>query len=569
MLSVVRDVLRRGWAAPLAAHVAALAILLLALIPVVGTGASFSPDEGAVVIQARSVAEGKGWIVEHPFDRLDPENRFYPLGASSQGKEGKAPFAKHPVYPLVLAALHRVGGVGAMMVLSVAATVAAAGVAALLAGEVAGGRERPVLWAVGVGSPLVFDAYLLIAHSIGAALVGAAVLLALRATHRRRFAALMVGAASLAAAGVLFRSEALIFALALGAAVVATGTVWRRPALAAWGVALPVPALAAAGGERWLQRLLIGADGGSVAAPAVPGSFVGARLEAFLNTWIRPSASVPVTGDLALLTAAVLVAAAAVVARRRRSPRLLGALSITATAFSTFAFLAGPDRVVPGLLVAFPLAVVAIGLADRMYLDRGGHLLLSLTTSLFVAGVLATQYREGGSAEWGGRYFALAVPLVVVLAVDAVARRAPSLPVEARRWAGAALVTCSMLLALGAVVSLHRTHAFTGRLVERIDATARATAPGDGDDRPVLVSAYPNIPRLAWPIFAGGRWLHAPHQEQGEELAALLGDGGVQELVFVGQQPGDVAPYLDRYRVDDRRSFAMGRWEVSVLVVAR
>ncbi len=569
MLSVVRHVLRRAWAAPLYAHVATLAVLLLALIPVVGTSASFSPDEGAVVIQARSVAEGDGWIVEHPLDRLDPENRFYPLGASTQGERGKAPFAKHPIYPLVLAALHRVGGVGAMVTLSVAGTVAAAGLAALLVREVAGDRERPVLWAVGVGSPLVFDAYLLIAHSVGAALVTAAVLVALRATRRRRLVALMVGAASLAAAGVLFRSEALIFALALGAGVVATGAARRRPALAGWGVALPLPALAAAVGERWLQRALIGADGGSVAPPAVPGGFVGSRVEAFLNTWIRPSASVPGTADLALLAAAVLVAAAVVAARRRRSTRLLGALSITATAFSAFAFLADPDRVVPGLLVAFPLAVVGIGLADRTYLDQGGRLLLTVTTSLFVTGVLATQYREGGSAEWGGRYFALAVPVVVVLAVDAAARRAPSLPVETRRWAGAGLATCSVLLAVGAVVSLDRAHAFTGLLVERIHTTARTTAPGDGGNRPVVVSAYPNIPRLAWPTFARGRWLHAPHQEQGEELAALLADEGVEELVFVGQQPEDLAPYLDRYRVDDRRSFAMGRWQVSVLVGAR
>lgn len=556
---------RRAWSAPLWAHVAVLAFALVGLIPLIGSSASFSPDEGAVVIQARSLAGGDGWIVEHPFARLDPDDRYYPLGGSSQGADGKAPFAKHPVYPLVLAALGRLGGVGPMMVLSVTGTVAAAAGAALLGREVAAGLERPVLWAVGVGSPLLFDAYLLIAHSIGAALVTAAVLVALRATHRRRPAALLAGAAVLVAAAVLFRAEALIFGLGLGAGVAATGIAGRRLALAGGALGLPAAAVAAAVGERWLQRALIGADAGSVSPPAVAGSFVGARVEGFLNTWIRPSASVPATGDVALLGAAALVALAVVVARRRGPARLLAALAITAVGLSAFALVADPARVVPGLLVAFPLAVVAIGLADRAYLDRGGRLLLSVTSAVFVAGVLATQYREGGSAEWGGRYFALAVPVVAVLAVDALRRRAPSLPGEARRLAGAGLVVCSALLAVGAVVSLHRAHAFTGRLVERIDATARSTVPGDGA-RPVVVSAYPNIPRLAWPIFALGRWLHAPQEDQGAELAALLGGEGVEELVLVGQRSEDVAPYLERYRIDLDRSFSMGRWEVNVLV---
>ncbi|HSH22873.1 MAG TPA: hypothetical protein VK975_02320, partial [Acidimicrobiales bacterium] len=139
------DLLRRAWAAPLWAHATVLAVVLLALVPVVGTSASFSPDEGAVILQARSLAAGDGWILEHPFAELDPDDRYYPLGGSSQGADGKAPFAKHPAYPLVLAGLEGLGGVGAMLVLSTLGTVGAAVAGALLAREVAGGLERPVL----------------------------------------------------------------------------------------------------------------------------------------------------------------------------------------------------------------------------------------------------------------------------------------------------------------------------------------------------------------------------------------------------------------------------------------
>ncbi len=566
MLAVVRIFGARAWAAPLWAHATALSVILLALVPVVGTSASFSPDEGAVVIQARSLAAGEGWIVAHPLGELDPDDRYYPLGGSSQGEDGKAPFGKHPVYPLVLAVLDGLAGPGAMTVLSVLGTVAAAVAGALLAGALSGGLERPTLWAVGLGSPLLFDAYLLIAHSVAAALVSVAVLVALLGTRRSGPAVPMVGAGALVAAAVLLRSEGLIFAVALGAGVVATGIARHRPAVAGWGLVIPAAALGAVVGERWLQQVLIGADGASVAAPAVAGSFVGARVEGFLNTWIRPSATVPGAGDLALLGAAFVVAAAVVVARRAGPTRLLGALSMSAVGLSTVAFLADPDRVVPGLAVAFPLAVVAFGLVDRTYFEAGGRLLVSVTVALFVAGVLATQYREGGSAEWGGRYFALAVPVLAVLAVDALHRRAPSLSGEGRRWAGAGLVACSALLAAGAVVSLARAHTFTGGLIARIDATARATAPGDGGGRPVVVSAYPNIPRLAWPVFDDGRWAHNPDRGHAAQLSTVLDRAQVGELVLVGQTPEDVAPYLGNYVVDPARSWEMGRWEVSVLV---
>ena len=568
MLWVVRELLRRAWAAPLAAHAAVLAVLLVSLVPVIGTSASYSPDEGAVVHQVRSLAAGDGWILEHPWGELDPAHRFYPLGSSSQGEDGRAPFAKHPAYPLLLTAVQALGGVAAMTVVSVLGTVAAAVVGALVAREVSGGLERPVLWAVGVGSPLVFDAYLLIAHSLGAAVVSGAVLLALRGSRHTRLAPTMAGAALLVAAGVLFRSEALLFALALGSGVAATGLAWRRWALVAWGPVLGLAGLAAAAGERWAQEQLLGTGAGPVAAPRVEGSFVGARVEGFLNTWLRPSAGVPDTADLALLLAAVLVATAVAVARGRGATRLLVALSASAVGLSTYAFVADPGRIVPGLVVAFPLAVAAIGLVDRSYLEPGGRLLLSVTAGGFLAAVLATQYREGGSAEWGGRYFALAVPILAVLAVDALARRAPSLPSVARWWAGAGLVACSAVLAAGAVVALSQAHRFTDRLVARIGTTARATEPGDGDRRPVVVSAYPNIPRLAWTVLGEGRWAHAPRDSGAAELAGLLDGAGVAELVLVGQDAGDLAPYLSHYALDRSRSWEMGRWDVSVLVGA-
>jgi hypothetical protein len=545
-----------------------LAIGLLALVPLVGTSSSFSPDEPVAITQARSLANGGGWIMEHPFPEVDPESTFYPLAGSSHGADGVAPFAKHPVYPMMLAALEPVGGLGAMMIPSVLATVAAAALAALLAREVAEGLERPVLWAVGVASPLFFDAYLVIAHSLGAALVTAATLLVVMAVRRPRTALFMVAATVLVGVAVLMRAEAFIFAVALGVATASVGLTRRRPALAGWGVMVVLAGIATATFEKWLMQAAIGSAPQAISVPAAGGSFFEARLAGFLNTWLRPSSSSEVSGADSLLVIVLFLAVGAVVVIRWRSnrPHMLVLLSVGAAGLTAIALVVNPDRVVPGLLVAFPLAVLGIGLVDRESFRAPERLILTVTLGLFMGGVLATQYGAGGSAEWGGRYFALGIPALTVLSIDALVRRAPALPVSVQRWAGAGLVTCSLLLAVGAVTSLHSIHRDNERLVARLVSSSQQILPGDGG-APVVVSAWPNIARHAWPTTPDQRWLYSADDEGfGAELASRLVGAGVTELTFVGQEAEELSPYLGHYAVDEERSYVDGSWEMSVLV---
>lgn len=561
------------WGAPLWAHVTTLGVLLLALVPVVGTSYSFSPDEAVAITQARSLAQGQGWMVEHPFSEIDPEDHFYPVAGSSRGADGIAPFAKHPIYPLVLAGLHGVGGISAMVVLSVLGTVAAAAFAALLAREATGGLERPVVWAVGVASPLLFDAYLVIAHSLGAALVTAAVLAVVRSTRRlerqlpARTNLLLAAATCLLVVAVLLRSEALIFALALGVATFVTGVTIRRPILPIWAMVMAGSGMAAAVLEKQLQSVFIGGDRGMVALPtAEGGGFFAARLAGFLNTWLLPTSDTTPGAALMLVVVVALAAAAVLVLRfRPKRPEMLLVLSAGATVLVVLAFLAQPTRVIPGLLVAFPLAVFGIGLVDRTYFEPPGRLVLTVTAGLFIAGVLATQYPVGGSSEWGGRYFALAIPILTVLAVDALARRAPAVPVPVRQWSGAGLVACSVLLAIGAVSSMANEHTFNQSLLVRMEGAASDVVPGDGG-APVVVTPWPNIARHAWPTHSNERWLYNADEELAPGLAMDLQRAGVAQLLFVGQDHKELAPYLDTFAIDEERSFKTGKWEVSVLV---
>jgi hypothetical protein len=571
----VMSVGRRLWQAPLWAHVLILGVALLGLLPLMAPGrATFSPDEAVVLAQSRSLAGGGGWIVEHPFAEVDPGLRFFPVAGSSPGDGGMAPFAKHPAYPLVLAGLDAVGGMAAMVALSVLGTLAAAALAALLAREVAGGLERPVLWAVGGASPLLFDAYLLIAHSVGAALVTGATLAVVRGVRRGAPAWAPAVASLLVALAVLLRTEALIFALALGAGTAVTGLVRRRPATAAGGVVVGAAGVVAAVAERWWAQGLVGASPGPAGLPTDGGSYAGARLEGFLRTWLRPSLE-PMTGPDMVLVVVTGVAAAAVLVLRGRAgrPQVLVVLSVAATAMTAFALVADPARVVPGLLVAYPLAVFGVGLVDRASFEAAsGRLVLTVTGAVFVAGVLATQYRVGGSAEWGGRYFALVVPVLTVLAVDALARRAPALPAAVRGGAVAGLVACSALMAVGALASMHSWHGFYERMLTELDRAGRSTAAGDGGG-PVVVTAHPNLARRGWPTLSEQRWLYDSGPERGGEpatrLAARLQDRGVEELVFVGRDDDDIEPYLEHYVVDPDRSFTLRAWEVSTLVARR
>jgi len=286
---------RRIWHLPLRAHVAALAVVLVALVPLIGTGSSFSADEGAAIVQARSLSRGDGWIVEHPVPEADPAGVAYPLELSERGPKGTAPFAKHPVYALLLAGADRVAGNAGMVLLSVLGTVAAAALAALLAARIDPGLARPTLWAAGVASPLLFDGYLVIAHTLGAACAAGAVLAAAVAFERRsRVAALAV--APCVAAAVLLRTEAAFLALGLAMAAVVVGA--RRGNRFVGGlvaVGSVASALIARMGERaWISQIVgSGGAGTGAASPPVESGFIADRWQAFVLTWLRPATTPP------------------------------------------------------------------------------------------------------------------------------------------------------------------------------------------------------------------------------------------------------------------------------------
>ena len=414
---------------------------------------------------------------------------MYPLELSGTGAAGWVPFIRHPLYALLLAGADRVAGVPAMVLLSAAGTVAAAAIAALLARRLDAAVARPTFWAVGVASPLFFDGYLVIAHSLGAAAAGLAALGAFAFLDRRRWPAL-IGAAAAITVAVLLRSEAALFAGALAAVVAVAG--WRRhriSALVAGGLLAGVAAVTHVAETAW-QAAIVGEGGASAGLPAASGS----RIAGFVATWLSPGDRPRRVGEVLLIVMLVVTVAAAVELRRGQA-RLAAALLTAAFLLAVARLAVAPAEVIPGLLIAFPLMVVGLLSADRLEP-------LGATAVLFALGVLATQYDRGGTTEWGGRYFALTLPLAVPVLIVSVRSRLPAIDDRDRRAIVTALTLQAAAMAILAVASLRVGHQRTADLVaaaKRAPSTANA----------VVLTSRGAVPRLAWSLLDRQRWLLA------------------------------------------------------------
>lgn len=565
--------LRRAWALPVRAHVAALALVLVALVPVLGTGASFSADEGAAIIQAHQLSTGRGWVVEHPLPEADPSETNYPLELSARGARGTAPFVKHPLYALLLAGADRLGGITAMVLLSVAGTLAAAALAAALAARMGPGLARPTLWLVGLASPLLFDGYVVIAHTLGAAGAAGAALFALRAVEGRPLRSGHAGRrplASVTGVGVcvafagLMRNEAVFFAL--GLAMAAGAVTLARRHLPAAGVAV-VSVLAAAGAhfgeEEWIRRILGAPVVGLPGGPGVTTGFAAGRVQSFTLTWLRPGYGGPPLVEAALLLMVCALVVGVVAVRRHPGERRpVVALAGIAGGAALLGLAAGPTNVVPGLLVAFPVAAAGLVAIRRRALAPLAARVALGTFAAFALAVIATQYVTGGSGEWGGRYFALGLPVLAPVLVLALAAVGEPLDRSARRAALGALVACSVVMSVMGLSSLRDTHRFTARL----QATATEAGRETGSARPVMVATHPAIPRHAWATFDDQRWLLARPGGLGS-LVSRLRAAGVERFVLVTEEvERDAAELGSTVDVVSRSSPAGGpNWQVLVL----
>ena len=541
------------------AHAIGLLLLLGAIAVYVGTESAFVTDESFVVIQLDVIAETGDWHLDHPLPEVDPEGAAFPLHGASRYEDGYVLYEKHPLLVFLYRPVHGLFGISGLVGLSVLGTAGAALVAGLLAEHLRRGTGALALWIVGAASPLFFDSFVVHAHSIAAVGAAGATYLVLRSMERAAWAP-SVAAVLCALVVALLRTEGLFFAVALGGASALAGLVWRRLGLVALGALV---ALAGPGAylldQLWASVIAgdpVDVDSFDRAQP----SYLAGRFTSLFVTLLLPGyRGDSLTETLTLVGSALLVVGLVIVNRRPhdRSALLVpgvGALMLVVRAALQW----GP---VPGLLVAFPVGVGGLLLAERELLERPAVRVMLATSGVYALGVALTQYPLGGHTEWGGRYFALAVPLLGAVAAVAISRARERWAPDVERGVLMALGAGAVALAVLAVSTISGAH---DRNRERSDGVLAAAAslpdPGDGG-RPVVVTTDDQIPRLARGRFGEVRFLLVP-ADQLQPYLRRLATQGVEHLLLVAldqrealegvpehyEVVGPALPHMGQYR---------------------
>lgn len=511
-------------------HLVPIALVLVVSSFFVGHDGYVFIDEAALLAQVDLVADGE-WVTDRPLADADPDGAYAPMARSTVTDDGFAPFPNHPLHVLVAAAADGVGGDVGVRMLSVLGAVGAAAAAGWLGATRSRLHGAVSMWVAGLASPLVFDANLVVAHTVAAAFTGAALVVAFRAGSRsgsaRTDVIVALGVGALITAGGLLRSEVVLLGAAIGVVAGLRGFLGRSRR----GVLVGSAAFSAAVGvyvlePLWIDRLVGESPGQKVIAASSRGGVSGAKEGALTVLFGRGEAG------MAVVLAVLLACAAVVALRLRPSDAGLAAVLAGGGVVAAATSLADP-RVIPGIVLAFPLLTAgALAAGTRQVwptaIRRSGE-----AAGLFALVVLATQYSVGGGAEWGWRYVAVALPAVCAgLSIPLVAlARSPARPA---RIALAGVVLVGLLVPLGGVVAQRRTVERVAKLLDRTDAGFAST----GAD--VIVAADSSFGRYVWPRSLDGDVVTVrTGVDELDQLLGFLAVRGVDQflLVWVGSEP--------------------------------
>jgi hypothetical protein len=255
-------------------------------------------------------------------------------------------------------------------------------------------------------------------------------------------------------------------------------------------------------------------------------------------TWLRPSYGGVRPLILGLSAMVVAVGLCAFAVRRHPGDRgVITLLAVAAASGAVIALVARPTNIVPGLLVAFPLMVAGFVLVRRSQLTGLPAQLMFATSVVFALGVIATQWEKGGGGEWGGRYFALTLPVIVPVLLLALRDAGRSLAAPTLRVTVAALAVCTVAMTVMAIGAARNAHQYTAHLVSTIDRAGKSVSATD----PVIVTTAPAAPRLAWNTFDHQRWLLATPGGLGDLRQRLAAAGVHRYVVVTDNLAGDQA----------------------------
>jgi hypothetical protein len=515
---------------PLWAHALVLAAVLFGLLAFLDNGTVGNADEGAVLAQAKILQQHGDWGMRSPSESIDPSGKWFPIDLTERIGDRWYPYTKHTIYPRLVTVADEWGGLRGVLALHVLGVVITALAAAVLARRLAPGWERATLWTVGIASPLFFDGYWVIAHSLATVGAVAAAIGVLMALDRRPVAGTALASVAVLWT-VLLRSEGTLFGLALAGGLGITWLVRRTPR-AIW-VAAAIFVTTAIGylGDAVLERMAQGGKAGTPFHIEDKQGFLTGRVTGAWNTLLSPVLGHDPKAAVVALLAAVLGAIAWAYLRFRPDEvTQMRAAAIAGAALWVLRIGLG-GSLIPGLLIACPLLVAAAISFRRRLLTDAWRLLL-VVGGLYLAAVLATQYGTGGSGDWGGRYLHLMLPIVVPMALVTVGAATASIRPQLRRTLVGSLIISSLALSMVAVVSIRDMHVITRDAVEGVHQVAMTTKEAHSADGPVVISDNIAFGRFSWQYVTDQRYLSVTKKSDLPKAVSAMADAGVDDFVY-------------------------------------
>lgn len=510
----------------------AFAVLLsvyLALSLVNDPGGFLGADTGAKVytLEVMDRNDTFGPDIGYWAEDLDPDGSVHPIHHTRKRSDGS--WVAVTTLPMLEAAapLYRWGGYRAILVLPMLAGVAAAFAARAVARRIDGSDGWAAFWLVGLASPVVVYSLDFWEHTAGlATMVGAvAVLLAIldgRPSWFGTFAGLLLGI------GSTMRNETLVYAaVTVGVACVVLVARGRLRGAVGVGVASLVgfagPWLANVALERAVDGQSRASRATATAADVTTSSRslrLGQRAEEGLQTFVGL-----VSGDpwlSILLGSAVVLAVVAAIRAERRSDRTFAIVALGAAAAVYAADAIGGLGFIPGLLVAFPVAIAGLFVGS---LSTNGRIVVAMALLALPLAYLF-QFLGGAGPQWGGRY---TLTSAVLLGVAGLGGLVPRLPVVGRG-----------LLALTVAVTILGVAWISVRSNDVAEFFDDVQAKGE----PVLIARQAFLLREGGAAVVDRRWLSAENEQEfteGVDIARQLGEERFTVLEWDGAAPPDAA----------------------------
>lgn len=468
----------------------------------------------------------------------DPSGRLHPLHQTRRQSDGS--WVAVTTLPMLVAGvpLYEWGGYRATLLLPMLGAVFAALGARSLSRRIDPDTDGwAAFWMVGLASPVVIYALDFWEHSIGVACIIGAVSVLLGIVDGRPVWT-AVGAGLLLGTGAVMRNEVLVYALvSVGATCLVLLGRRRFVAAVATGVATLVGFAGPWFANAWLESAVEGQSRADRAVgtasrvdPTGPESLrLGERVEEGLQTLFGLVSGDPVTS--ALLGGGVVLAVLVAMRAERRSDTTFAVVALVAAGLVYAADALGDLGFVPGMLVAFPLAIAGLRVQGRSSAARRAVVIAVVALPI----VYLFQFLGGAGPQWGGRY---TLGSAIILGVVGLSGLRTSHPVVGR---GLLVLTVAVTV-LGVAFLGQRSRGVVG-LFDDVDAASAD----------VLIARQAFVLREAGAAGVGKRWFSVENEAEftaAVDITREIGEERFTVLEWDGAAPPESVLPDDVIEVD-------------------